>query len=249
MRRRKGRWAFTTQLHSFKGFFPYTLEKVAFTFLFYAGFVLMIPMIMVHRVFRDRRVRFLIVCVGFLAAGMLIEIFLLAHYVSPFAVAFYAIGLQAMRHLRLWKPEGKPVGLTIVRFTVLVVVLLGGLRVFARPLGIAPPEWPPSNWNFTWYGPEHFGVERAHIEAHLEGLPGGQLVIVRYSPDHNPLDEWVYNQPDIDDSKVVWAWDMGSRENLDLIHHYGDRRVWLVEPDAVPARMVPYPMAEAANGK
>jgi hypothetical protein len=231
---------FYTQIHSLKGFVPRTLEKVAFTFLFYAGFVLLIPLIMVRRVFLDRRMRFLIVCVAVLAAGMAIEIFLLAHYVSPFTGAFYAIGLQAMRHLRVWTPEGKPSGLAMGRFAVTVCILMAGVRLFAQPLHLAPPEWPPSYWNFTWYGPEHFGVEREQIETRLEHLQGPQLAIVRYSPDHNPLDEWVYNGADIDGSKVVWAREMDAADNLELIRHYGERKVWLVEPDAMPAGIEPY---------
>ena len=47
---------------------------------------------------------------------------------------FYAIGLQSMRHLRLWKPEGKPVGTAVVRFLVVVCILMAGLRLFAEPL-------------------------------------------------------------------------------------------------------------------
>ena len=237
----KGEMGFYTQIHSLKGFLPRTLEKVAFTFLFYAGFVLMIPMIMVRRVFLDRRMRFLVICVLVLSGGMAIEIYLLAHYVSPFTSAFYAIGLQMFRHMRVWKPEGKPVGLAMTRFAVMVCFLMAGVRVFAQPLHLAPPEWPPSNWNFTWYGPEHFGVERDQIEKRLENLPGPQLAIVRYSPDHNPLDEWVYNSADIDGSKVVWAREMDTADNLELVHYYGNRQVWLVEPDAIPARISPYP--------
>jgi hypothetical protein len=32
--------------------------------------------------------------------------------------------------------------------------------------------------------------------------------------------------------------------NLELIHYFRNRRVWLVEPDAIPARITPYPMQE-----
>ncbi len=78
------------------------------------------------------------VSVLILAAGMSIEIYFLPHYVAPFTAAFYAIGLQMMRHLRLWKPEGKPAGLAMVRFTVTVCVLMACLRIFAEPLHIAP---------------------------------------------------------------------------------------------------------------
>jgi hypothetical protein len=235
-----GEFDYYRGIHSVAGFVPHSLAKVGFMFLFYAGFALLPPLLMVRRVFLDRRMRFLILCVAVLAAGLAIEIYLLPHYVAPLAGAFYAIGLQAMRHLRLWKPEGKPVGLAMVRLVVTVCVLLAGVRLFARPLHIAPPEWPASNWNFIWYGPEHFGVERARVKASLEQLPGKQLVIVRYYKNHYPFDEWVYNRADIDGSKVVWAREMDAADNSELIHYYGDRRVWLVEPDAIPARIEPY---------
>ncbi len=243
--KQKGEMGFYTQLHSLKGFVPHTLEKVAFTFLFYSNFALLVPLIMVTRVFRDRRIRFLIVCTLVLASGMVIEIYLLPHYVAPFTAAFYAIGLQAMRHLRVWKPEGKPVGLAMVRLTVTICVLLAGLRLFAQPLGMAPAEWPPSNWNFTWIGPEHYGTARALIETRLSQLPEGQLAIVRYGPDHNPLDEWVYNGADIDGSKVIWARDGDPAGEAELIHYYRDRQVWLVEPDAIPARVSQYAIEES----
>ena len=184
-------------------------------------------------------------CAFCMSAGIIIEIFVLPHYVAPFTAAFYAIGLQAMRHLREWKPEGRPVGLAMVRFVVALCVLLAGVRLFAKPLHMAPQEWPPSDWLFTWYGPEHFGTERADMEAQLEHLPGGQLAIVRYGTDHNPLNEWVYNSADIDGSKVVWAREMDAADNLELIRNYRGRRVWLVEPDAIPARISPYPVTEA----
>jgi len=244
----KEEMGFYRLIHSPKGFVPFTLGKAVFILLFYSGFALLIPLIMVRRVFLDRRVRLLVVCSIVLAAGLTIEIFVLPHYVAPFTAAFYAIGLQATRHLRVWRPEGRPIGLAIVRFSVALCVLLAGVRLFAKPLQIAPREWPPSNWLFAWYGPEHFGMERAKIKARLEELSGGQLAIVRYGQDHNPLNEWVYNRADIDGSKVVWARDMGPSDNLDLLRYYRDRKAWLVEPDAMPARMTPYQASQQVSG-
>ncbi|MGD1108446.1 MAG: hypothetical protein ABR865_15505, partial [Terracidiphilus sp.] len=61
------------------------------------------------------------------------------------------------------------------------------------------------------------------------------------------FDEWVYNRADIDGSKVVWAREMNAADNSELIHYYGDRRVWLVEPDAIPARIEPYSTPDAAG--
>jgi hypothetical protein len=231
---------FFTKIHSPAGFIPQTFLKGLLTFEFYAGFILLLPLIMIHRVFRDRRIRFLVACVLVMTAGLLIEIYLLPHYVALVACAFYAIGLQCLRHLRFWKPGGQTVGLTLVRLIVTVCVVLAGIRMYAQPLHIAAPEWPPSSWNFTWFGPEHYGVERARVEAQLGQLPGGQLAIVRYAPDHQLFDEWVYNSADIDGSKVVWAREMDETNNLKLIEYYGSRKAWLVEPDAVPARVTPF---------
>jgi hypothetical protein len=231
-------------MQSVKGFIPGTLVKAARGIGFYAGFVLLVPLIMLRRVFLDRRIRFLVLCVFVLMAGMLIEIFLLPHYLAPFTSAFYAIGLQAMRHLRLWKPGAQPVGLTLVRLIVTLCLVLAGMRLYAGPLHIHLAEWPPSAWVDKWYGPDHFGTERARIESELEQMPGKQLVIVHYSSEHNPIDEWVYNDPDTDNSKVVWAREMSSAENLELMHYYGDRKVWLVQPDLLPAPVTPYPVPQ-----
>ena len=43
---------------------------------------------------------------------------------------------------------------------------------------------------------------------------------MRYQPQHDPLQEWVYNNADIDGSKVVWARDMGPEQNEELIRYY-----------------------------
>lgn len=231
------------KIHSWTGFLPETLKKVGFGLLFYAGFALSIPLIMVRRALMDKRIRFLVLVALVMAAGMVIEIYLLPHYLAPFTVVFYAIGLQAMRHLRLWKPDGKPVGLALVRMSVTVCVVMAALGAFCVPLHIAPRQW-----NITWFGPVDFGLERAQVEARLAQLPGGQLAIVRYGPGHDPAgEEWVYNSADIDNSKVVWARDMDPVDNLELIHYYANRKVWLVEPDANSVKVLPYPAPGPAS--
>ncbi len=123
--------------------------------LFYSGLVLLLPLIMLRRVFLDRRIRFLVICMLVLIAGMLIEIFLVPHYLAPFTAVFYAIGLQAMRHLRVWKPDGRPVGLTLVRLIVTLCVVLAGLQVFAAPLHLRGAVWPA--WAPEWYGEGNSG--------------------------------------------------------------------------------------------
>lgn len=220
--------------------FQFNLIKLLVTIAFFAGFTLLPPLIMMRRVLYDRRIRFLVWCVVILVAGMAIEIYLVPHYLAPFTAAFYAIGLQAMRHLRLWRPEGKPVGATLVRFTVFLCFALAAGRAFAKPLGLKVKEWPGGNWSNMWYGPDHYGTEREQIEAELENLPGKQLVLVRPSSTRNALDLWVYNAPDIDASKVVWAWEMDAANNRELMQYYPDRKAWLVDMNTEPATVTPY---------
>ena len=92
----------------------------------------------------------------------------------------------------------------------------------------------------TWYSTDFHNLDRARVLAQLRAEPGRHLAIVRYQPDHEILEEWVYNEADIDGSKVVWARDMGAEKNQELIDYYKDRRVWLVEPDEKPVRVTPY---------
>ena len=235
------------RLHSPSGFLSQTLGKALAGLLFFTGFALLPPLMMARRVLLDRRVSLLVGCSVVLVAGMFIENFILPHYLAPFTAVFYALGLQAARHLRLWSPGAKPVGMAITRLCVLICLLMAGLRTFDRQLHLEMHEWPVSEWNDAWYGPDHFGTERAAVETQLQQQPDGQLAIVRYSAQHDPGIEWVYNSADIDSSKVVWAREMGRADNLELIAHYADRKVWLVEPDASPARVSPYPMAALAS--
>jgi hypothetical protein len=242
-----GEVEYFNKIHSVSGYLPESLKKVWSVFVFFAGGALLVPLIMVRHVFLDRRIRFLVVCVLVLIPGMAIQIYVLPHYLAPFTAAFYAIGLQAMRHLRAWRPEGKFVGTMLVRLAVTLCIVTAGLRLCAEPLHIRLDEWPPPKWNWVWYGPGHFGTERAIVESGLERLPGTHLAIVRYAQGHQVLDEWVYNAADIDHSKIIWAREMDAANNLELIRYYHDRQVWLVEPDAIPARVVLYPAPERLN--
>jgi hypothetical protein len=233
--------------HSPAGYIKMTLIKAVVGTLFFTGLALLPLFAMTRRVFLDRRVRFLTICLGMLTAGMLVEIFLVPHYLAPFTAVFYALGLQAMRHMRVFRPGDQPVGAAFLRFTAAILIIMCGFRLYARPLHLSLPEWPSSTWNCSWYGPDIFGRDRERVEDQLEALPGFQIAIVRYSADHNPQDEWVYNAADIDQSRVIWAREMSPENNRELFRHYKDRKVWLVEPDTHPAAVSRYPSAGPAD--
>jgi hypothetical protein len=234
------------KVRSIRGYLPATLDKAIGVIVFYAGFALLLPLIMARRVLLDRRVRFLVICIAVFVASMSIEVFIFPHYLSPLMPALYALGLQAMRHLRVWKLNGVPVGRIFVRLSVANCLLLGVASVFASPLHLKVPEWPQVRWDSAWQSTAEEGNARARIATDLEQLPGPQLAIVRYSSNHNALDEWVYNRADIDASKVVWAREGDAAANSELLQYYPARQAWLVEPDTDPASMIPYPAQPAA---
>jgi hypothetical protein len=233
-------------LHTVPGFFMTTFVKALAGVLFFGGFAFLPLALMLRRVFLDHRIRILVVCAAILIAGMLVENFLVIHYLAPFTAAFYAIGLQAMRHMRAWRPGGRAVGKALVRFTVTVCLVMVGVRLYTGPFHIQMSEFPPA-WNVSWYGPDHYGTERDRVETTLEKLPGKQLAIVRYNSKHIPFNEWVYNAANIDNSKVIWAREMDTQNNLELMRYYGDRKVWLVQPDLQPADLSPYPTPQQAS--
>jgi len=256
------------KLHSASGFVPQTILKGLRTFLFFAEFALIPPLIMLRRVFLDRRIRFLLFCMIPMGVGVIAEAGIRPYYLAPFTAAFYAIGLEAMRHLKQWKPGGQPAGATMQRLLVTLCFATAALDAAASPLNLGQPPTPGSGWaceclgstqsgstksgstqtGSTQSGSPQPGAERAGIQAALEQMPGKHLVLVRYAPNHNASEEWVYNSPDTDSSKVIWAREMDSGENqeqneeqdLALIRYYKDRKVWLVQPDATPATLTPY---------
>ena len=60
--------------------------------------------------------------------------------------------------------------------------------------------------------PHPAGAARARIVSDLHRLPGEHLVVVSYGAGPQHLFEWVYNDADLDGSRILFARDMGSAE-------------------------------------
>lgn len=202
--------------------------KLGTIWVFYFAPALTLPLFLLPRMLRDRRIRFLLIAGAFGFATSAVVVFFNIHYVAVLTSIMLALILQGMRHLRNWHFAGEPSGQLLVRAIVVICILMVPVQV--RILGATPA---PGSW-------AAIGPNRDAIDKRLESLPGPQLVLVRYSSDHDPLAEWVYNHADIDQQKVVWARDMNAAQNEELLQYFKDRHVWLLEPDQIPPKLVPY---------
>ncbi len=216
--------------------------KAALIWVFYIAPILTFPLLLLPRMRADRRIRFLLIAGAAAFAGSAMVVFFNIHYVAPIVPIILALILQGMRHLRNWRWEGRPTGLFLVRASVALCVLMIPVQVHILAATPKPGTWAA------------IGPQRAAIEAQLGHLSGPQLILVRYKPTHDPLLDWVYNRADIDNSKVVWARDMGLEQNQELLRYYSERRIWLLQADEVPARLTPYSCSEgtqfvAASGR
>jgi hypothetical protein len=83
-------------------------------------------------------------------------------------------------------------------------------------------------------------LSKARVEQSLDSIPGQHLVIVKAKTDPANVLQWIYNDADIDGARIVWARDLGTGRNRDLLEYFRNRRVWLVDPNTEPARLTPY---------
>jgi hypothetical protein len=153
------------------------------------------------------------------------------HYAAAILPLVYLRFLQSVDRLRNWRPNNKAVGLALATALIALIPIQFGRDVWKL---FADGEYAP-----PMAQPYHDMVRR------LESLPGRQLVMVRYAPDHDTYQEWVYNRADIDGSRIVWAREMTPPEDTALIQYFRGRNVWLLEPDRSPPRLTPYPNAAA----
>ena len=210
------------------GFLHNLGEKIWSLWDFYLGPVLTIPLLALPWIFRDRRMRFPLIACGVLFLGMLVETWTSPHYLAAGTGLLYLVLMQCLRHLRLWRWQGRAVGAALVRAIPVICCAMIVLRVSAVAARMPiEPAWPRGN------------LERAAIVRELQDLPGQHLVMVRYRPDHDLDREWVYNAADIDNAKIVWARDMGAMDNEELLQYFPNRHVWRLDADQDSPRLEP----------
>jgi len=211
------------------GFVERFLFRSGTLWAFYAGPIFSIGLLALPCIFRDRRMRFPLLVAGSVVVSMILEIWTGAHYVAAATGLFYLLLVQCLRHLNLWRWQGRRVGAQMVRAVPALCLAMIILRIAAVVSGTAiEPPWPRGN------------LRRVAVLRQLEARPRQQLVIVQYRPNHPTHNEWVYNRADIDAAKVVWARDMGATGNEELLRYFANRQVWTINGDDPSPMPEPY---------
>jgi hypothetical protein len=214
---------------TFPGYVRRAGEKVVAWWRFYLGPLLTVPFLALPRLYRDTRMKLPLILCCAMAAAFAIQTWTLPHYFSPATGALYILLVQSMRYLRLWRKHSGAMGRAIVRAVPVLACAMISIRVVAAATHTQiEPGWPRGN------------LERAAVLSKLRELPGGQLLIVHYGDHHDPNQEWVWNAASIDDAKVVWARDMGEKQNEELCRYFKERRIWRIDADDPVPRLDPY---------
>jgi hypothetical protein len=226
------------------GYLRNAAEKAYSWWRFYLGPLLTLPLLALPLVVHEKKMRLPVaICVAMIA-GFAVQTWSLPHYFSPATGALYILLTQCMRHLRHWplgnrtfeSNRNRPatrclisIGQSLVRTIPVLACAMILLRITAVEFHVQiEPAWPRGN------------LDRAAVAAELARIPGKQLVLVSYGPLHNVDWEWVWNDADIDDSKVIWARDMGKSGNQELLQYFSEREIWFVEADSPVPRLLPY---------
>ncbi len=165
----------------------------------------------------------IMVALPLLILGASSAVWVFPHYLAPGLPLLLLPAIYGMRHVRIYLRQTRRDHDRIFR------ALAGTyLLTFA-----AQCAWHIVSFDHPW------SLRREQIIADLELRPGKDLIIVQYTPQHSPHEEWVYNRANIDDASVVWARDLGADENSRLIQCFRDRKIWTLAADSVPATPVP----------
>jgi len=222
------------------GFLERSADKAKSMWRFYLEPLLTIPLLALPWVVRQPKMRLPVaICIAMIA-GFAVQSWTLPHYFSPAVGALYILLAQCMRQLWHWRPVGRRIGPVVIGSVAAGPAVVGPALVRAIPVlacamillrisAVAvhvqiESAWPRGN------------LARFEIKRELARLPGKQLVLVSYEPHHNFDREWVWNDANIDGSKVVWARDMGNDGNQELLRYFKERSVWHVNADVSPPR-------------
>lgn len=219
---------FYSKKRSLKGFVLFAVQDFFYFFIFYFANFLMVPLLLYGaRIIRRRWMKFSLGVIALtVMSSFLLSFYSLPHYFAPVTCLVIVLLTQGLRFMRRTHFGRNRTGKIIFLLLFLFTILSQGMRFTIE----RKTTQSPSLWNH----------QKLAIMDRLQKEAGKNLIFVRYAPNHNPKNEWVYNEAGIDNSKIVWAREMTPEENKNLVRYFKNRRVWLVKADAEEVKLTPY---------
>jgi hypothetical protein len=222
-----------SQVHESAGnYWPRWVSRLRFfRFFFLAPLYLALPAFLLR--LREYRFVWVLLTIFLFSLGTNFYPYFYTHYIAALTCLFVLISVVGLERLNSWNEQAARILLFLCAAHFIFWYGLHASRDEELYAAMTPFE--------TWDAINHGDPQgRIAIRRQLDAAPGRQLVFVRYWPRHQ-FQEWVHNAADIDGSRIVWARDLGAEENQKLLVYYPDRTAWLLEPDAHPPLLRPYP--------
>lgn len=223
----RGSISFFLNQQSLEGWLETSINyKIKNFWVFFFGIIFIPPMLVMAvspKAWRKRNVMFPLGICMLMMAALLIEPYFFPHYAAPITCLVCLLLIESLRQTRRFTWRGKPIGRKFVNGILLALLASTILSLT------------------MWEKPSRWILEKARISRELEQSGESHLVIVRYNQNHLLNHEWVYNRAELDNAKVIWAREMGSQADRELLDYFKDRRVWLLEADQHPPHLVQYP--------
>jgi hypothetical protein len=221
--------------HTLRGLAEATVEKIKMSWKFYQGsrgirLGLTLPLILLPWLWKNAWMRFAMLVCAFVVVGLLMETWGNAHYAAPITALVCLLTISTFRQIHSWRRHASFNG-RLVAWTLLIAVL---------------GSFVGDDLRYLQDNSTKLFNDRPIVMKQLGGGNDRHLVIVPQGPLHSNynkrLQEWVYNEADIDRAKVVWARELAPSQNRQLLEYFKDRKAWLLthsETNSVP-QLVPY---------
>ncbi len=209
-----------------KDAFPVLLLEFRALNIFLIPAIIAFP-ILVPWILRNRWARRGLLIQSVLVLGLLAETFKQPHYLAPILGLNYYFVLNAFRLMR-WR--NKRVGVLMLWLTPLLAMAALLVALHGTINKKASVSWQD---------------RRAQLVKQLKQTDGKHLIIVTYGTRHSFHDEWVYNEADIDNAKVIFARAMDIKQDCELVEYFKSRRIWSldIDDDELTPELKPYPMS------
>jgi hypothetical protein len=197
---------------SLTGYIWYKSAKLGELWRFFMGPALTIPFIASLFFLKNFYVKFAFVTVGLTMLATLLCSWTVPHYIAPAASLFYLMIVKGLEESKDWFVGRIPLGKGILVLVVLASILTFQVNLTQAMDAVGSIEWIQ---------------RRAELIAQLNSTAGEHLVVV-HGEKRWGCEDWIKNEADIDNAKIVWARNMGEEKNARLLGYFAGRRVWHV---------------------